>query len=186
MAKNFNDLFNEFFGEDNKPEKPMKNVGDIIKDLFINKQESKNNKEEDINNLINMLSEFTDLNEESSAISEQLDDKLGEPDEINRYTDGHLYYEEKIWENEEGRIIKTSVSDEPFEGQKYEYKSHEEMDEHFTFDEYTEIFDDSLAEIPVEKTLEEQLEEAIENEEYEEAARIRDLMNKNKKSRKKV
>jgi hypothetical protein len=186
MGKDFNDLFNEFFGKDKKPNGKSKKASDFIKDVFTNKDDSSVNREEQISKIIEALSDFTDMDDEKYMMSEKLDMELGDPDEINRYTDGHLYYEEKIWDNEDGRIIKTSVSDEPFDdGLKYEFRTEDEINMQFDLESYDEVFEINK-ETPNEKSLEEQLDEAIENEEYEEAARIRDLINKNKKNRKKV
>jgi hypothetical protein len=144
MDKSFDDLFNEFFGDGKKKKKPTKN---FFGDLFKNKKEKN---DDYINNIIKMLSDFNDVNGKSGDSMGELDSELGEPDEIIFYEKDGMYFEERIWQDEEKKIIKTTISDEPFKMQN-------------------------------KKTLEEQLEEAIENEEYELAADLRDKIKKNTK-----
>lgn len=100
--ENFDDLFNKFFGKKKKEEEE-----------FIDKEAKK---------IIDMINSFKNINvdgnytgEELEKLDDELDTKLGEPDEIEYSTDGEMYFEKRMWYNPLGVIIKTLVSDEPLE-----------------------------------------------------------------------
>jgi excinuclease UvrABC helicase subunit UvrB len=92
------------------------------------------------------------------------DQNLGEPDEIENFQDGDLFFERRIWNTPTGQIMKLLVSDDPskFIKQTQTQKVNKKV---------------------VEKTLEIQLQEAVEAEDFEKAAQIRDLINPPKKRR---
>lgn len=81
--------------------------------------------------------------------------KLGEPKSVSRYEENGYTFERTEWENEHGSIIKVEMVGSPFE----------------------------TSGIKTELPLEKQLELAINDERYEDAARIRDEI-KNKKNSK--
>jgi excinuclease UvrABC helicase subunit UvrB len=85
-----------------------------------------------------------------------LDMKLGKPDKVEYYNEGDMFFTKKTWITPIGEIIKTTISE-----------------------------DDTLMPAPSEKTLEEKLEEAVSEENYEKAAAIRDEIKKQKRKRKK-
>ena len=129
--ENFDDLFDKFFGRNKKEEE------------FIDKEAKK---------IIDMIDGFKNINpdgvytgDELNKLDEELDTKLGEPDEIEYSTDGVMYFEKRMWYKPLGVIIKTLVSDEPLE-----------------------------PELP----LEQQLENAVNIENYELAAILRDKIKK--------
>lgn len=100
--ENFDDLFNKFFGKKKKEE-----------EKFIDKEAKK---------IIDMINSFKNINgdgnytgEELEKLDDELEIKLGEPDEIEYSTDGEMYFEKRMWYNPLGMIIKTLVSDEPLE-----------------------------------------------------------------------
>lgn len=100
--ENFDDLFNKFFGKKKKEE-----------EKFIDKEAKK---------IIDMINSFKTINgdgnytgEELEKLDDELEIKLGEPDEIEYSTDGEMYFEKRMWYNPLGVIIKTLVSDEPLE-----------------------------------------------------------------------
>jgi hypothetical protein len=100
--ENFDDLFNKFFGKKKKEE-----------EKFIDKEAKK---------IIDMINSFKNINgdgnytgEELEKLDDELEIKLGEPDEIEYSTDGEMYFEKRMWYNPLGVIIKTLVSDEPLE-----------------------------------------------------------------------
>ena len=100
--ENFDDLFNKFFGKKKKEE-----------EKFIDKEAKK---------IIDMINRFKNINgdgnytgEELEKLDDELEIKLGEPDEIEYSTDGEMYFEKRMWYNPLGVIIKTLVSDEPLE-----------------------------------------------------------------------
>lgn len=97
--ENFDDLFNKFFGK-------KKEDGE-----FIDKEAKK---------IIDMINSFKHINsdgvytgKELEKLDDELDTKLGDPDEIEYSTDGEMYFEKRMWYNPLGVIIKTLVSDEP-------------------------------------------------------------------------
>lgn len=146
MSDKFDDLFNEFLGDDlnksNDNSKPT-NLNDI---------------DDTINNLIKKM--VNDVGDDLD-ISKYVNNNLGEPSEVRYYEEDGLYFTETTWETEIGLVKKTIVSDLPLDG--YEKNS-----------------------TKIELSLEEQLEEALENEEYEKAAKLRDSIKKQKKSKKKL
>ena len=85
-----------------------------------------------------------------------LDIKLGKPDKVEYYNEGDMFFTKKTWVTPIGEIIKTTMSE-----------------------------DDTLMPAPSEKTLEEKLDEAVSEENYEKAAAIRDEIKKQKKNKKK-
>lgn len=134
--KNFDDLFNKFFGRDKKEEE------------FINKEAKK---------IIDMINNFKHINpngnytgEELNKLDEELDTKLGEPDDIEYSSDGEMYFEKRMWYKPLGVIIKTLVSDEPFQ----------------------------TINLKPDLPLNEQLEIAVNEENYELAAELRDKIKK--------
>jgi uncharacterized protein (DUF1697 family) len=122
MEKSFDDLFNEFFKNDNLNE--------------TNKKMEK---------LIKALTTPFDIESRKN-----IEETLGVPDEIESFEDNGLFIRKQIWHTEKGDVIKMVVSDIPFESE------------------------------PKKLSLEEQLEEALEKEDYETAAKLRDEI-KNKK-----
>lgn len=134
--ENFDDLFNKFLGKDDENED------------FLNSETKR---------IIDMIDSFKNINPEGTytgaeldKLDDELDDKLGEPDDIEYSTDGEMYFEKRMWYKPLGVIIKTLVSDEPLGPIK------------------------KKAEIP----LQEQLEIAVESENYELAAELRDKIKK--------
>lgn len=134
--ENFDDLFNKFLGKDDE------------NDDFLNAEAKK---------IIDMIDSFKTIKpdgaytgDELDKLDDELDDKLGEPDDIEYSTDGEMYFEKRMWYKPLGVIIKTLISDEPLG--------------------------------PIEKkpelSLQEQLENAIEVEDYELAAELRDKIKK--------
>jgi excinuclease UvrABC helicase subunit UvrB len=103
---------------------------------------------------------LTNFNHEAKSDEEQekyMDEKLGTPDKIEYYNEGNKFFERKTWNTEHGDIIKISFSE-----------------------------DKSLFLPPTEeKPLQEKLDEAVANEEFEKAASIRDEIKKTKKRIKK-
>lgn len=124
---------------------------DELFDMFFgnNKNESSKSK---IDDLINRLNNFKDVTgEELNENSE-----LGEPTSIEEYTKNGIIYEKKIWEINGGKIVKIEIK---------------------------EVKISDAIEIPInikptsrfnKASLEDKLQYAIDTENYEEAARLRD------------
>ena len=134
--ENFDDLFNKFFGKKKE------------EDDFINKEAKK------IIDMIDSLKHITPdgnyTGDELNKLDEELDTQLGEPDDIEYSSDGEMYFEKRMWYKPLGVIIKTLVSDEPFEA----------------------------INLKPELPLNEQLEIAVNEENYELAAELRDKIKK--------
>lgn len=134
--ENFDDLFNKFFGKKKE------------EDDFLNKEAKK---------IIDMIDSFKHIKpdgnytgDELNKLDEELDTQLGEPDDIEYSSDGEMYFEKRMWYKPLGIIIKTLISDEPFEA----------------------------INLKPELPLNEQLEIAVNNENYELAAELRDKIKK--------
>ncbi len=115
--------------------------------------------EDEAERMIKMLSNFKDITSIDDNIEAEMDKSLGKPDKIEFYEEGGLFYEKRIWHTPNGDLIKLIISDDP-----------------------------TLINMPkFEKPLQEQLDEAVAEENYEKAAAIRDKMTgkKVRKSRKK-
>lgn len=121
------------------------------------KKEEKNESFDDakarnMKGLIDMLSKFEDVT--NMAGSNQFDEEMGEPDKIEYYEEDGMYFQKKTWKVFGGEMVKVIASDEPINEESFEKT----------------------------KSLQEQLEEAVANEDYEKAAFIRDEMAKEKKN----
>jgi hypothetical protein len=116
-------------------------------------------KDENIKKLIEMISNMEEITNPETA--GQIDEQLGEADRVEYYEEDGMYFEKKIWKVFGGEMIKVIMSDEPFVKHVPENKE-------------------------IESTLQEQLDEAVKNEEYEIAAKLRDAIKKEEKKRKKT
>jgi hypothetical protein len=137
----------------------MDNIFDDLFNEFFknNESENKNFDEAKNDNIKKLMDMLNDFGHVSDYNSPtELDAKLGEPDKIERFEEDGFHFEKRTWNVYGGEIVCVAMLDIP-------------LDEKPT----------------KEKSLDEQLEEAIENEEYEIAANIRDLIKKEKKRKKK-
>lgn len=133
----------------------MSDFDDLFND-FLNPEEPNNNDNEPLNDeaqkIIDMINSFKN-NPESmdlDKIDEELEDTLGEPDSIQYEQTDDFYIERRIWYKETGVIIKTLMSETPFD---------------------EPIIEEELS-------LSEQLDKAVASEDYELAASIRDKIKK--------
>jgi hypothetical protein len=111
----------------------------------------------------------------SNEEGEQMVEKLGKPDKIRYFTDKGVYIEEKIWHTDKGDFVSRLASDNPkFFGENISF-------ENISFENIS--FENITKPKKPEKSLEFQLKEALEKEDYEKAAEIRDLINPPKKKR---
>jgi len=115
--------------------------------------------DDDVKNMIDMISNMEEVT--GSYIAGQIDDELGEPNKVEYYEKDGIYFEKKTWKVSGGEMIKIIVSDEPFNKNVEENKESR-------------------------LTLQEQLEDAVKNEDYETAAKLRDLIKKEEKKQKKI
>lgn len=110
----------------------------------------KNDIDSEISKIIDSLSNFKQV--EENDFDEDYDVDLGEPIKVQYFQTDGLYFKRSIWHveknGEKGELIKLEVSDTPFEDEKND------------------------------KSLEECLQDALDEENYEKAAEIRDKINK--------
>lgn len=162
MAKEFNDLFDDFL---NKGKKVRKGLGkslpksDEPKDIPKDDTRSDTLKNE-AKRIIDMISNMHNLLPMDNMINEQtekmMDGSLGKPDKIEFYDEDGLFYERRTWHTPNGDIIKLIVTDDP----------------------------SLIQPRVVEKPLQQQLKEAVAEENYEKAAAIRDKIVKKKNNNK--
>ena len=146
----FDELFESFFGG-NKPKKKKKNI---------NKEDEEfQSKSKDF---IDMLSNMKENNEmdDMSEMNREVE-KLGEPDIIDVYMEDDIYVKKSVWHTDMGDIIKTEISEEPFDVDEILIDGHE-----------TSLDDDDLLT---------QLDKAVSDENYEKAAELRDKIREEKK-----
>jgi protein-arginine kinase activator protein McsA len=124
----FDDLFNDFMGEINSGKKPNEDISDELKKIL-------------------------DILKNPQSIEDAFSEEMDKPDEIITYEENGSYFKKMIWKLEHGQLIKTIVSDIPFEEEKKKTPKKR---------------------IP----LEIQLANAINEENYELAAKLRDKINK--------
>ena len=106
-----------------------------------------------LNNLFGSITDFTRINEDFSKI-----DELGEPDSVEEFEESGVKFIKKIWETEDGKyVLVESVG--PITGSDVEEVLRTTMKNPFNVQEVS---------------LEDALEDALEGENYEEAARLRD------------
>jgi len=148
----------------------MNTFDDLFNQFFGGKRNKKNNegkepldfnkaKDENIKKLIEMISNMEEITDMETA--GQIDEQLGEADRVEYYEEDGMYFEKKTWKVVGGEMVKVLMSDEPF-------------DKYVPQNKQSEL------------TLQEQLEEAVKNEEYEIAAKLRDAIKKEEKKRKKI
>jgi len=136
MDKTFNELFDDFFKRNNI--KPDDYLHESLRD--------------EAKRMIEMLTNFRDIDED---IEKEMDASLGEPDQIERFTENGMYIERRVWHTPTGDLIKLIASDRPLESTGLKYC------------------------VPIsEKSLQEKLDEALASEKYEEAAKLRDELKK--------
>jgi hypothetical protein len=143
MSNNFDDFFNEFFGENKKNDKDENN----------NDEKVDQTNQDTVEQFINMINKFD--NDSKQSLGEFLDKELGEPDKIEFFDDEDFFFEKRIWYTPHGKIVKIRMIEPP--------ETPEEFYNHNLLG-----------------SLESELETAIQEENFEEAARIRDLINKRK------
>jgi hypothetical protein len=140
-----------------------KSFDDLFNEFFGKKNKGMDDQfskmREEARKIIEMLG---NIHESNGSIDENIeymmDQNLGNPDEIINFQDGDLFFEKRIWHTPTGDLVKVIVTDKPFSNEKA--KSTKKV---------------------AEKPLQQQLDEAIAKEDYEKAAKIRDLINPPKK-----
>jgi excinuclease UvrABC helicase subunit UvrB len=136
---------------------------ELFNDFF--NDDSKHNIDDfkkEVSKMIESLKSFDDISS-IDDMEKEMEKALGEPDEIEYFEDRGLFVQKRIWHTLKGDIIKMLVSDIPFEI-NIEFKK--------------PVIEPKKQNI---KSLEQQLQEAVNSENFEEAARIRDIITPKKK-----
>ena len=131
----------------------FENNGKNNKDENSNDESIDKTNQESVEKFIDMINNFD--NESNESLGDYLDKELGDPDRIEYFDDEDFYFEKSIWFTPTGKIVKIRMVEPP------------ETPEDF--------YNHDLVGI-----LEYELEIAIKEENFEEAARLRDLINKKK------
>ena len=137
----------------------MKTFDELFDGFFGKYRKSKKNKtvnpdepaNDDVKKIIDILSEFNGEEDITSEEEQLFDDALGKPDKIEFYNEDDLFFEKRMWYTDKGTLVKLIIMDDP-------------------------LFKTAI----IEKPLTEQLNEAIENEDFEKAAKLRDKINQKK------
>lgn len=111
-----------------------------------------------VTEMLNMLTNFKDTTSTTEEKEKEMDERLGKPDKVDYFNEGDVFFERRIWHTPNGDIQKLVFSKDP-----------------------TLI----LAPKP-EKSLQQKLDAALEVEDFEQAALIRDEMKRSKKIIKKT
>lgn len=138
---------------------------DLFDDLFndfMNPKDKKGKKGKDVpfisdlKRLMDALSTFKTFDPEEG---EEIQSQLGKPDEVQKFVENDMHFTRLIWNTPHGKFIKVVVTNDP---DSFELPTYDEEP----------------------KSLEEQLEEAVEAEDFELAIKLRDQINGSKKVRK--
>ena len=178
MNKTFDELFDEFFG--NGPKKDNKKMNLNLKGMSDGAQEiDPKNLPDDlpkpIKDIIKALTGMEDVTDEDKL---DKDVDLGTPTDEEKTTDGDTTYEKKTWDTEFGKVTRITVSG-----------STNNLD-NLDAEEILNELRRKMGLSPIGSTnkskkklsLEEELEIAIEKEEYEKAASIRDQIKERDKN----
>lgn len=104
--------------------------------------------------ILNRMFNFKDNSD--NPVNTNLESKLGQPTSVERFEEGGFHYEEKTWKTEEGTYVSIEMVEHPIN------KKSKPL---FKVDE---------------KTLEERLKDAEEDQNYELCAKLRDLIKEKK------
>lgn len=113
---------------------------------------------DDAKKMIDMLTKSKNVTNISEEVEKEIETELGKPDKIEFFNEGNVFFEKRIWYTPNGNIEKLIVTDEP-----------------------------TIKVTPApEKSLGDELQEAVANEQFEKAAAIRDEIRRQKKIIKKT
>jgi len=137
-----------------------KSFDDLFNEFFNRKKEVSDDRfpkmRDEVKKMIQMLMNFEPIENFGDNLDDGVDTELGPPDEVIERKEGNLYVTYRIWNKPNGQIVRVMVRDSAGVS--------------------------SEPEAPVtEISLENRLKAAIETEDYEEAAKLRDQINSEKK-----
>jgi excinuclease UvrABC helicase subunit UvrB len=122
----------------------LKKFDDLFNDFF-NRKKTSNQVNEGINRIISALQNFRQMGFEEN-IGNSIEKELGPPNEVEEIVKDGFLYKRHIWNTEHGQFVKVTV----------------------------QLADQNINDLKQEKTLEEQLQDAVESENYELAIQLRD------------
>lgn len=135
----------------------MKNFDDLFNEFFNRKKTNINpNVGLGIKKIIEALTNFKTLNQEEE-LEKLMNNQLGEPDEIIDHIEEGFLFKKLVWHTAHGDFIKVIIS---------------------------EVLPEQSETKKPNKSLEEQLKDALEVEDYELAIKLRDQINGTKKTKK--
>lgn len=133
----------------------MLNFNDLYNEFFNNGRKKNNNLlHDEIKKLIESVANFKNI-ENEAMLEKEIDKELGKPSVIETRIEDGLEYKKLTWHTPYGSFVKIIVSD----------------------------VNTDITEKPKEKTLDEQLKEAVEFENYELAIQLRDQIKSSKKTK---
>jgi hypothetical protein len=121
-------------------------------DKLFNEFFNRNSVKTELEKVIKAIKKFKEINSDEE-LENEIENELGEPHSVETYEEDGLYFTKYMWHTSHGTFVKITASDEPnvnLTTGKHKVKA---------------------------KSLQEQLEEAIEAEDYLLAANLRDQIN---------
>lgn len=144
----------------------MEDFNDLFNEFFGRGKKKKDNSDDLMKNFMKNINDFKPTEDDFDKINE-----LGEPDKTEEFEEGGITFIRKTWFTEEGQfeLVEGIMPVDPTELDGFKRNFN-----------YSNPFGNAEEHINEEKPLEEQLQEAIEAEDYEKAAELRDKINSNK------
>jgi hypothetical protein len=129
---------------------------DLFEDFFKKKTENQPDIRDEIKKIMDTISKFRKLGSEEE-LDDAIDNELGEPNEVEEYIENGFLFKKLTWNTPHGSYIKLVVTDIVDNNGEYEPENI----------------------VTKTKSLQEQLEEAVEAENYPLAIKLRDEIKKN-------
>lgn len=111
-----------------------------------------------------LQAKLNDFDDKNGSLPNPYEGELGEPDEVTRYNEGPYVFEKKVWHLESGHMVKVDMVFHPLDD--IEPSEGEDIVDNFR--------DIVFGGGKWKRNLDEQLESALADERYEDAAYIRD------------
>lgn len=129
---------------------------DLFDDFFKKKNENQPDIRDEIKKIMDTISKFRKIGSEEE-LDDAIDNELGEPNEIEEYIENGFLFKKLTWNTPHGSYIKLVVTDIVDNNGEYEPENT----------------------VTKTKSLQEQLEDAVETENYPLAIKLRDEIKKN-------
>ena len=143
----------------------MNEFDELYNQYFGNNKKKENNVNDRMNRIINLMNKLNGIDGFSGMRPDE--EKLGEPTKTTTFERDGIIFEESTWETDLGTIVRITTKEEV------------EFTPDFFKNNNIPFGKSNKKEEPIkELSLKEQLEIAVKSEEYETAAKIRDLIHK--------